>query len=192
MSSAQSIPPRKEASSGGNPVAGKLVVLGVFLVAIVAASFALWSNMSRSRRSLEFWGADAVRLIQQAPQVEVLKLEPMSDSAETGSADVISYGDRTWRIIGRTDRSRSRGLVHFRHSLTVDESWEFAEESPTQPDQWTHAVRFADPGKEPPANEVLILMDFSQRRVAHFHAQREITAVSLSATGWQTFVEREK
>lgn len=164
-------------------VAGKAVVMGVLIVAVSAASFALWWNMARSRRALAFWGSANVRLIQQSKQVELLVLMPKTDEKESG--DFLQVGERAWRIADRVDVSAARGLVHARHALTDDASYEAEPVKSADSPQWTHAVRFGDKN-----GAATVLMDFPRRRFGNFETGQEIAVIEKIASGWQTFVGR--
>src|SRR5947209_6393047 len=81
---------------------GQLVVIAMFAVALAAASFAWTWNYARSRRCLDFYGAQAARLIRTAPRVEIL-------TPDGGSLDI----------------SQALGLLNARSSLLDDASFEW-------------------------------------------------------------------
>jgi hypothetical protein len=191
---------------------GKIVVIGVFVVALAAASFALWWNINRARRSLEFWGKDAVRLIQHGKAVELLELQPaetpansLADQPSTAEnpAAEIRYQDRPLVVKRRLDLSQARGLVHARHALTDDASfvWDDAVNA-SQPATWDYAIRFSQtpaatsgdassPGDSSAADEVLLLLDLENRRLANVHGRREVTVIPKISEGWQIFLAKQ-
>jgi hypothetical protein len=54
------------------PARGYLVVLAMFALALIAATFAWYVNFNRGRRTLEFFGPEAATLIRTAPKVELI------------------------------------------------------------------------------------------------------------------------
>lgn len=173
-----------------DPLVGKLVVIGVFVVALTAASFALWWNITRAQRSLEFWGKDAVRAIQHGKQVELLELQPAPapSSDDAGSSGERLLEGRDLFIQGRVDLSQARGLVHARHALTDDSSfaWDDAEKSAAAA-EWTHAIRFRDERN----TEVLLLLDLRNRRLENVATQRAVTIIPKISEGWQIFIAKQ-
>jgi hypothetical protein len=171
-----------------SPQAGKAVVMGVLVVAVAAASFALYWNMARGRRALAFWGADNVRLIQTAQDIELLTLTPAEADRLDDQGEKLEYGSQTWLISKRTKLApRTPGFLHARTALTVDASFEPGEASPSPAGSWLHAIRFSEGSRS-----VLILMDFANRRFALQQSQREIKVIPKIADGWKSFVERQK
>jgi len=172
----------------GSPQAGKAVVMGVLVVAVAAASFALYWNMSRGRRALAFWGPDNVRLIQSAKDIELLVLTPVEEGGTDESSEVIEYGSGAWMVSKRIKLAPDApGFLHARTALTVDASFEPDEPSPSLAGSWSHAVRFADGSRS-----LVILMDFKDRRFAQQATQREIKVIPKIAQGWESFVRRQK
>lgn len=143
--------------------------------------------MTRTRRALAFWGPETVRLIQQSTKVELLVLEPTAAVvSDDQSDDFLLFGGKKWQIVERADLSRARGLVHARHALTDDASFESESTAASSNEsQWSHAVRFGDAN-----GSATVLMDFSARRFANFDTGREVSVIAKIASGWQTFVER--
>ena len=178
---------------------GKLLVVGIFVVALTAAGFALWWNISRSREALAFWGKDGVRLIQYGGHVELLTLNSLADFGPPGfspaAPDQLNYGGQRIRVVKNYDLSKARGLVHARHSLTDDSSFEWPSAEKGNERNWTHALRFRDAGKTGAdktgdGGEVLILLDLPSRRLANFAAEREVTVIPKISEGWQTFIAK--
>jgi hypothetical protein len=166
---------------------GKLVVLGIFGLAILMASLAVAWSMLSTRRALSFWGPANVQLIQRANRVELLQLELWMDNQQNRqSNEFLVYGTRTCVIKERRDVTNVRGLGNARHALTVDASFETDPMAADNAGRWSHAVLFSD-GRV----ELTVLMDFSRRRFANYQAGREITVIPKIAEGWQGFVERQ-
>jgi hypothetical protein len=163
---------------------GKIVVVSIFAIAVSAALFALIWNMSRSRRALTFWGPEAMRRIQMSDRVEILPLAATSDGGASEDAETFSVAGQTLIATGRFDVTKARGLLHARHSLSNDVSYEPDDPVPLRPESWSHAIRFTD-GQ---GSTVLLL---GGQRIGDLQTKREMKLIPKVADGWQTFVERE-
>jgi hypothetical protein len=94
---------------GGSPAAGSAIgtrlVLGLVILALGLAAFAVWFQWNQTRRCLAFYGAAATRSIQAAPRTELWSL---------------AAGGPGLRVASRLDVSRAPGLVHLRRGLIED------------------------------------------------------------------------
>jgi hypothetical protein len=97
------------AASGAGPAAGSAIgtrlVLGLVILALGLAAFAVWFQWNQTRRCLAFYGAAAARSIQAAPRTELWSL---------------AAGGPGLRVASRLDVSRAPGLVHLRRGLIED------------------------------------------------------------------------
>jgi hypothetical protein len=99
-------------------LSGKLVILGIVGVALTAAGTSWWFRYSATRRTAEFYGLD-VRLIRDAPIVELMRFEPSSkDGFEMEEA-----GRHLDVPTNRRDISTAAGLTHLRAALLEDRSY---------------------------------------------------------------------
>jgi len=98
-------PPTSTTSTEPGAAIGTRLVLGLVLLALGLATFAVWFQWGQTKRCLNFYGPLAARSIQTAPRVELWSL--------TG-------GERGVRAIARLDISRAPGLVHLRRGLIED------------------------------------------------------------------------
>jgi hypothetical protein len=113
---------------------GTRLVLGLLLVAVGLAVFAVWFQWGQTRRCLAFFGPAAARRVQTAPRVELWSL--VADGA-------------TVRVRRRLDVSRAPGLVHLRRGLIEDVNYRWEAESPRTggrlpADAWDEALAFFD------------------------------------------------
>ncbi|QDU27270.1 hypothetical protein ETAA8_23570 [Anatilimnocola aggregata] len=178
-------PPAQEpARPAASQLAGKVVVIGVLVIAVALASFALWWNVNRAKRSLEFWQADAVRIIQHGKRVELLTLRQVAGAST--AEDAFALGGQQIEVVSTLDISQAKGLIHARHALTDDSSFVWNnEKSPANP-QWIYAIRFADD-----KGEVLLALDLKNQRLANVHGGREVTVIPKIAEGWQIFIDKQ-
>jgi len=120
-------------------------VLGLVLLALGLAAFAVWFQWGQTRRCLAFYGAVAARRIQAAPRVELWSL---------------TTADGGVRLADRLDISRAPGLVHLRRGLIEDVNfrWHDAGEPAggRLPDAaWDVAIAFFAEADEAPAATVV-------------------------------------
>lgn len=113
---------------------GKLLILIIVSVAVVAAGVAWAFQSHRGRRALSLWGSQNAYLIRKAPRVELL----------------VASGDPPQPI----DISHARGLAHARQALIEDSSFVWSDVDPSdeadpgrQPD-WECALRFVAADRE--------------------------------------------
>lgn len=181
--------PLKSATPAPTSPVGKIVVLGIFGVALAAAAFALYWNMSQSRRALEFWGPEAMRRIQRSDKVEILPLElPTADSPE-GDFETLEIDSQRYIATRQYDVTKARGLVHARHALTTDASYQSGQPHdlrgrPFGGRSWKYAIRFTDK-----QGTTVLLLD--GERIGYFQGNQEMELIPKVADGWRSFVERE-
>jgi hypothetical protein len=163
---------------------GKLVVVMIFLVATLAAVFAIWYRYSQTYRAVQFWGAPTAKLIARAPEAEVLWLGPFeADSVgETLEVD----GHRV-SVLARQDASDvhvARGILNVRNALGVNASfdWEALDKcSPT----WQYAIRLADG-----TNDVTLLLSLDCPRARRLDRPGEVSVAPIAESLRGFFEER--
>ncbi|MEX2175960.1 MAG: hypothetical protein WD872_16480 [Pirellulaceae bacterium] len=173
------------------PDRGKLVVLSIFAVALVAASFAWWWNYNRGRKALEFYGPQAARLIRTAPTVEILvPIEWGDPAANNGDVDGGVIPDIGYSIRRRIDVSQAPGLIHARTSLLDDASYQWNADQREQ--VFTYFVRFADG-----ADEVVIAFSEPDGWVMQLDSDTSSSndpssrvLAKKTAAGWRAFILR--
>ena len=107
------LPPSDPASPlPASTAIGTRLVLGLVLLALGLAAFAVWFQWGQTRRCLEFYGPAAARSIQAAPRVELWSL-----AADRGGV----------RAESRLDISRAPGLVHLRRGLIEDVNFRWSD-----------------------------------------------------------------
>src|SRR4051794_4880249 len=68
---AEDLPP-----SSVSTISGKLLIIGILVLALVAAAASWWFRHNATHRAAKFWGPEAAILIRDAPNVELLVLQP--------------------------------------------------------------------------------------------------------------------
>lgn len=173
-------------------IRGKFLVLGIFGVAIVLASFAWWWNLRQNHQIMSLWGMANVRLIRQAKQVELWDLAP-ADASSEDDANVVErliVEGTSYQILRRRHISQARGLIHARYALTEDASFDWTErQQPDGSDQasWRWAVRF-----EEGSQAATLLIAPTSHRVRLLETKRQAAAIPRIIAGWEKLAEREK
>ena len=120
--------------------AGKIVVVGFFLVASMMGFFSIWYLRGLRNEAIEFWGKPTALVIRDAPQVELLTIvaadEAESDENRLAGTD---YAIGNIRVI-----DGEPGLYHLRLNLLDNGTFRF-ESQPTDSASWDAALRFSGP-----------------------------------------------
>ena len=93
---------------------GRRLVVGLVVLGLGLACFAIWFQWQQTRRCLEFYGSDSARWIQAAARVELW--EPQADATDASGGLASAT---------RTDISRAPGLVHLRRGLVEDANFDW-------------------------------------------------------------------
>jgi len=160
---------------------GKLAVLAMLLLGVGLAAFALWWNVTSGRRTLEYWGREGgARIIDEKATVELLWLAPAADGEE---GEQFSIGQRDYTVTSRVDVTGTRGLVHARHSLLEDASFEW--DAAATEGNYTLAARFRDA-----SGTTTVAFDFAREQLAYVESGQERKAAAKIVAGWNTFAQR--
>lgn len=160
---------------------GKLVVLSIFAVALLMAAFAWWWNRQAGRQALEFWGKDNALAIRDGKMVELLRLRPKNGRL----VDLEAF-----EIVETKDISQAQGLIHARHSLLQDASFDWSaipaglSQFPTKQDVF--AVRFT----RQDVTTTIVFIDLPSGRIFHSENGREIILNPKTRSGWKLFISR--
>jgi hypothetical protein len=146
---------------------GSIVVVGIFVVAILAASFAWVWNYHRGREALHLFGAEAATLVRTAPHVAIIGRSQIANDSP-----------------GNIDISHASGLLNARTSLLSDASYRWNE-----PTEFSHAraisVRFAAADRS-----VIISFDFAAEAMHVSSTDRTVKLAKRTADGWKTYLGR--
>jgi hypothetical protein len=128
--------------SADSNVSGKLLIIGIVIVAVASAAISWWFRYNATHRAADFWGPETARLIRDAPVVQVFNSStpvalPSNDTA--GVSGFINSADTR-------DVSNARGLVHLRTALLEDHNFDWPP-SPMSPDiEWKQGLIFRNEG----------------------------------------------
>jgi hypothetical protein len=166
---------------------GPVVIVAILFVALAMSAFAWWYRAQQSRRAMAFWGAEFAWVILRGEQVEVARLERAGDVAEDASSlDVTPIADGTHasetvtiqgqRFLVRETKviSGSPGLVHARHALVEDASYDWLAAPTSLPGDVAFLLRFSDGRKQ-----ALAAFDLNSAAVVRLHGDSQ-QAVSIS------------
>ncbi len=124
---------------------GKLVILLMISVAMAMSGYAWWHQFQSGRRSAEFWGTAATIQVRYAPRVEFLRLHRKGEIAEP-ARETLTIRGMEYIVGDPFDVTRSRGMVHARHALVDDLSFDWSSRAP-ETANWEFLLRFRDQGQ---------------------------------------------
>jgi hypothetical protein len=160
------------------PIRGKLVIVAILTVALLAASAAWWHVYRQGRRVLQLWGAATASRIRLASECELLWLQP----AGTGHDSDLLIDGRRWSVTRRADLTNARGWVHARQALIEDRSYLWTHSAaPTERAVWEYAVRFRND-----QGETLLVFDLHSGQVLEPALNRRAD-IGPIAVGLRTF-----
>lgn len=129
MSTSHSTPPEAPApefAPAGRTIPGKMAIIVIAVLALVAAGGNFWYQREQMRRPLECWGSTAVALFLRSPGTEIWRLEPAAEPLPAVSGDptrgdepleVVRLGQAAWRVAERRTLTRARGFSNVRRAL---------------------------------------------------------------------------
>jgi len=149
---------------------GKILILAIAGIAISMASYTCWHHYRKGYHALQMWGSADGTLIRHARQVRLIKLgsgyaESQENQSELGKLRV---GQKDFPVVGTQDISLVRGLVHARHPLIVDRSFDWDRKITTVPAKWDFALEFADQGQQ-----VTVIFALQERMIHNLNTGQE-------------------
>ena len=122
---------------------GKLAILAMLALAVAATGFAIWYQRQMTFHVLRWAGPASARCISRAERVEYLELRPSATGSEKDPGDTLSLPHTQLVITRRTDISKAAGLVHLRHALLQNASYDWQVPA-DRSGSWQFALRFVD------------------------------------------------
>lgn len=148
---------------------GKIAVLSMFAVAVLAATFAVWFRIRGSERCLGLYGSQAAALIRTAPTVEILEVDPPGSDT----------------IVRRIDISQAPGLINARTALVDDASFVWSAAAPPAVAGATRHVRFATA-----KSEVRLRFDPEHNSLEVLPGGKTAVLDQKTSDGWRQFLAR--
>ncbi len=167
---------------------GKLVIIAIVGVGLLAASLSVLYHRQSGRRVLELWGTETALLVARAPQVRVLELRPADAEEEPapldGNAPIqrLGIGGRFYVIADSKDAAEARGLSNIRRAMVLDASYDWKAAGETAAPNWQYAMEFAEEG-----HRAMVLFDFESRRVGSTVNERTAALQPVAASDWRVF-----
>ena len=147
---------------------GHYVIFFIFALALAMGSLAVWWHDQQGERAQAFWGTQTANVIRHAPQVEALQL---GGSDETARA-LLFDGKAELHVLSVQEVTLRPGLVHARHALIDDLSFDWSATAPMESPRWTYALRFTAAD-----SEVTVLIDIGQGQVRKLNGSRGLQLV---------------
>jgi hypothetical protein len=139
-------------------VSGRVIILAAFGLAIAMSGGAWWYHYTQVRQAAAFWGSPGGRLLVRGPEVTFYELGDVAEEADGKVAETMAGRP----VVSSSDLSGKPGLVHLRHALYQDSSFQWEgrrREAVDAADDWVYAVRFAEGPEEMTA---VFTRDFSR------------------------------
>jgi hypothetical protein len=158
---------------------GKLVIVGILGVAVIAAGFSVWYHYRNQQRALKFWGPTTAMLIAEAPHAHAIVLdqalggtsaddagsqapaEPQAGDAPREPPASIEFAGITWKGLHSKNVVPARGISNVRRALVLDMTYDWKSPPPLDDPQWQYALEFNN-GRY----WATVLFDFDSRQVA--------------------------
>ncbi|HAY78327.1 MAG TPA: hypothetical protein DCY79_00815 [Planctomycetaceae bacterium] len=123
---------------------GKLAVLVIFAVAFTMAAFAIVYQARQDRLLLDAWSSEHIARIRQSPQVEFIRLQTGAEGPQDAASRYTVHGTPV-TVTSRRNISDVSGLVHARHVLLQDSSYDWSQEVQDASDApWHFGFIFSD------------------------------------------------
>src|SRR5262245_54361840 len=95
---------------------GKLVILGIFALAVALAGASWWFRYTATHRAAEFWGPEAARMIRDAAIVKLCSLKMVRPEQP-------HYSALQPQLTDCRNISALPGITHLRNALLEDRSF---------------------------------------------------------------------
>ena len=165
---------------------GTITILLILAVAVLAATASVFYHYANQRHAQDFWGTQTAKLIDKAPQVEVMRLgeadpslamtEESSSESEAGKSDegstekqdseeapaikALEFNQIPWIVLETRDAAPAKGISNLRRALVLDTTYNWSDVPPESEPVWQYALGVTD-GRD----WATVLFDFDSRRV---------------------------
>jgi hypothetical protein len=132
------VPPTQLAETG---VSGKLVIIGILTLAIVAAGGSWMFRYNATHHAASFWGSNAW-LIRDGENIELLELRRSKGTSDGATENTINYRNARYEIVTRYEVSKAPGMAHLRNAMLEDLSFIWPAERPERDPDWRWVLEF--------------------------------------------------
>jgi hypothetical protein len=162
---------------------GKLLIVLLVAAGLAAGGLKIWKQHQHMDQVLKTLSPQVVRLIAEAPQAELLKLNPDSTAAERGAENTIEIAGEMYEIVGRKNVASAKGFADVRDRLVDDASYGWNDKFEHK-GFWKYVLVFAE-GKE----QARIAFSIPRERVAYVKVLADGSTISARpiADGLETF-----
>ena len=187
---------------------GKLAIGVIFGVGLVLATVAVTFHFRQGRRCIERFGAPVANLIRHAPRVELLTIRanptgveegqnpvletpldemPLDEMPldETRGADTISIDGANWPLQSQLDVTSRMGLVHARHALIMDGTYDWTRNVEGITPEWSAGMVFTNGDRQ-----TSLFFDFKQRVVLVTPGKILVSLTPTAAEAIEVFQQR--
>lgn len=187
---------------------GKLAIGVIFGVGLVLATVAVTFHFRQGRRCIERFGAPVANLIRHAPRVELLTLrarpadapegETRAGSTPVGEAPVgeapvgeipgagtISIDGANWPLQSQLDVTTRMGLVHARHALIMDGTYDWSRDVDGITPEWSAGLVFTNGDRQ-----TSVFFDFKQQVVLVTPGRILVSLTPTAAEAIEVFQQR--
>ena len=182
---------------------GKLAIGVIFGVGLVLATVAVTFHFRQGRRCIERFGAPVANLIRHAPRVELLTIRanptgveegqnpvletPLDEMPldETRGADTISIDGANWPLQSQLDVTSRMGLVHARHALIMDGTYDWTRNVEGITPEWSAGMVFTNGDRQ-----TSVFFDFKQRVVLVTPGKILVSLTPTAAEAIEVFQQR--
>lgn len=165
-------------------VEGKYAIIAVLVIGLAGAAGGWLYRSQLQRRAIMLFGTEAAELFQQAPQVELLKLRAFDEAGASNAEPPFSAAGTKFAIAARRDISHAPGLIHLRHSLISDKSFEWSAPLDDCRPHWPYALRFADGRRS-----ATLLLDLDCRQALLVESAARVS-IKPMAQGLAAFIDK--
>ncbi|MGD9720441.1 MAG: hypothetical protein AB7O59_06585 [Pirellulales bacterium] len=169
---------------------GKLVIVAILAVGLIAAGFSLWYHRQGGKHALEYWGTQGALLIARAPEIEVLKLRaadaPPAEGEDPQAIERLGVGGKFYVVTAKTDASHARGVSNIRRAMVVDGAYQWDQAPPSEPPVWQYGLEFHENDQQ-----ILVLFDFDGGRVGSTASTQTVPLVPEAVRDWRSFFEEQ-
>lgn len=188
---------------------GKSLIIGLFIVAFIAAGYAWWHTYHQGTRVLGWWGNEAAYRIRLADDCTLYALGPPSLSNPNGltaitpsaerRAEQLKLAGQTHPVVDQKQIAGLPGFVHARQALIQDASfqWQAASGAPgtdtrtglpgdVSGQSFPFALRFVDA-----EGQTTLAFDLEHRLLFHQEASKSVQLEPTIVDGLRTYFSEQ-